>query len=97
MGQPDLVRGLTREAGVSPPVAVEGDRVAPIVRRSRQGGLLVFVFNLERGTARSRLRPRGRIAAARDLLAGRDLEVQDNGFELEVPQWDVAVVHCAEG
>ena len=25
VGQPDLVRGLTREAGVSPPVAVEGD------------------------------------------------------------------------
>ena len=48
VGQPDLVRGLTREAGVTPLVAVEGDRVAPIVRRSRQGGWLVFVFNLER-------------------------------------------------
>ena len=97
VGQPDLVRGLTREAGVSPPVAVEGDRVVPIVRRSRQGGLLLFVFNLERGTARSRLRPRGRIAGARDLLAGRNLEVRDNGFDLEIPQWDVAVVHCADG
>ena len=48
VGQPDLVRGLTREAGVTPLVAVEGDRVVPIVRRSRQGGWLVFVFNLER-------------------------------------------------
>ena len=98
VGQPDLVRGLTREAGVAPPVAVEGDRVAPIVRRSRQGGLLVFAFNLERGTARSRLRPRGRIVGGAGP-AGRAtiLRLTDNGFDLEVPQWDVAVVHCVEG
>ncbi|MCY3957933.1 MAG: beta-galactosidase [Chloroflexi bacterium] len=97
VGQPDLVRGLTREAAIAPPVAVDGDRVVPIVRRSRQGGLLLFVFNLEGGTASSRLRPRERILGARDLLAGRDLDIRDNGFDLEIPQWDVAVVHCAEG
>ena len=96
MGQPDLVRGLTREAGVTPLVAVEGDRVVPIVRRSRQGGWLAFVFNLERNRARSRLRPRGRIAGARDLLAGNDLGVEDNAFDLEIAPWEVAVVHCAE-
>ena len=58
---------------------------------------MLFVFNLERGTASSRLRPRERILGARDLLAGRDLDIRDNGFDLEIPQWDVAVVHCAEG
>ena len=80
---------------MAPLVAVEGDRVVPIVRRSRQGGWLVFVFNLERGEARSRLRARERIGGARDLLTGCDIKVEDNGFELVIPQWDVAVVHCA--
>ena len=97
VGQPDLVLGLTREAGVTGLVTAKGDRVAPIVRRSRLGGWLVFVSNPERGEARSRLRPRGRIGGVRDLLADRAVDVKDNGFELIIPPWDVAVVHCTDG
>ena len=96
LGQPDLVRGLAQEAGVTPLVAMEGDRAVPIVRRSRLGGWLVFVFNVERAEAQCRLRPRERIGGAMDLLTGCAIEVEDNGFELVIPQWDVAVVHCTE-
>ena len=76
------------------PVAIDGDRVVPVVRRSRQGGGLVFVFNLERSPAHVQLRPRWSIAAARDLLAQSDLAVEDNAFRLTINQWEVAVIHC---
>jgi hypothetical protein len=67
------------------------------VQRSRQGGWLVFVFNLERGKAQVRLRPRWPATAARDLLGQTHLEIEDNMFRLEIEQWEVAVVHCTEG
>ena len=97
VGQPDLVLGLVKEAGVEAPVAIEGDRVVPVVRRSRQGGWLVFVFNLERAAARVTLRPRWPVSAARELLGQADLDVEDNAFQLEIEPWSRAVVHCPAG
>ena len=96
VGQPEVVKGLLDEAGIEAPVAIEGDRAVPVVRRSRQGGWLVFVFNLERSTANVRLRPRWPIGSARDLLAQTELAVDDNAFRLSIEQWEVAVVHCTE-
>ena len=97
VGQPDLVLGMVGEAGIEAPVAIEGDRVVPIVRRSRQGGWLVFVFNLERAAAQVKLCPRWRITRARDLIAQVDLAVEDHAFQLKVDQWEVAVIHCTDG
>ncbi len=94
VGQPELVAGLLDEAGIEAPVEIVGDRAVPVVRRSRQGGWLVFVFNLERSTANVHLRPRWPMASARDLLAHTELAVEDNGFRLSIEQWEVAVVHC---
>ena len=95
VGLPELVLGLVGEAGIEAPVALEGDGVVRVVQRSRQGGWLVFVFNLERAKAQVRLRPRWPTAAARDLLAQADLEVEDNAFELAIDQWEIAVIHCS--
>ena len=97
VGQPDLVLGMVGEAGIAAPVAIEGDRVVPVVRRSRQGGWLVFVFNVERAAAQVKLCPRWRITRARDLIAQGDLAVEDNAFRLEIDQWEVAVIHCTDG
>ena len=95
VGQPDLVLALVKEAGVEAPVAVGGDRVVPVVRRSRQGGWLIFVFNLERQRARTTLRPRWQTRRADDLLAGAEVQTTDGAFELTVEPWEVAVIHCA--
>ena len=94
IGQPEVVQGLLDETGIEAPVVIEGDPVVPVVRRSRQGGWLVFVFNLERATAQVQLRPRWPITAARDLLREADLAVEDNAIGLTIDQWEVAVVHC---
>jgi len=42
------------------------------------------------------LRPRWRTTMARDLLAQADLALEDNAFQLEIDQWEVAVIHCSE-
>jgi len=96
IGDPGIVLALTDDAGVEPPVAVEGDRVVPIVRRSRQGGWLVFAFNIERAEARATLRPRGQIGHATDLLTGSEMALQEGGFDLRIGPWGVAVVHCTD-
>ncbi len=96
VGAADIALGLANEAGVEQPVVVEGNRAVPVVRRSRQGGALIFVFNLERAAARVKLRPRWQTGRVDDLLAGVEIARAGNEFELYIPPWNVAVVHCVE-
>ena len=96
VGDPGLVLGLTAEAGVQPPVASAGDRVVPVVRRSRMGGWLVFLFNLAAGPAQATLRPRWQTADACDLLTRSALAVSDGAFTVSLGPWATAVIHCTE-
>jgi beta-galactosidase GanA len=97
VGSTSLVLGTAERAGVSAPVAVEGDCVVPIVRRSRKGGWLVFIFNIERKPAEATLRPKWQIAGATDLLSGKEIPVTGGAFKVAVEPWEVSVVHCVEG
>jgi len=94
VGHPGVVLGLVGDAGVEPSVEVEGDPVVPVVRRSGQGGCLLFAFNIEQTEARATLRPRGQIGHATDLLTGSEVALQESGFDLRIEPWGVAVVHC---
>ena len=96
VGRPDLVLGLANEFGVHPAVSVEGDRVVPIVRKSRRGGRLLFAFNLEPRQAHVTLRPKWKTNHAYDLLAHRDVSITDDAFQITIEPWEVAVIHCAE-
>ena len=97
VGQPTLVLGLAKEFGVQPPVTVEGDRVVPVVRRSRQGGCLLFLFNVEDKEAQVTLCPRWKTKEAQDLLKGSTLSLTDGAFSLTVEPWSVSVIHYAVG
>ena len=96
VGQPDLVLGLADEFGVHPAVSVQGDRVVPIVRKSRRGGWLLFAFNLEPRQAHVTLRPKWKTTHAHDLLAHRDVPITDGAFQITIAPWEVAIIHCAE-
>ncbi|MFQ6044174.1 MAG: hypothetical protein ACE5PV_25245, partial [Candidatus Poribacteria bacterium] len=96
VGLPALVLGLTEEFGIQPQVSVEGDRVVPLVRKSRRGGWLLFVFNVERREAHITLSPRWRTIRAYDLLAQCDAPLFDDMFQLVIEPWGVAVIHCIE-
>jgi len=94
VGAAEIVLGLAGEAGVAPPLALEGEGVVPIVRRSRQGGWLVFAFNLQRTVAQVRWRPRWDSSRVHDLLAGAELALHEHSFALRIEPWSVAVVYC---
>ena len=96
VGQPDVVLGLADEFGVHPAASVEGDRVVPIVRKSRRGGWLVFALNLEPRQAHVTLRSKWNTNHAHDLLAHRDIPITDGAFQLVIEPWEVAIIHCAE-
>jgi len=97
VGSPRLVLGTAERAGVSAPVAVEGDHVVPVVRHSPKGGRLLFIFNVERKAAEATLRPKWKIAGATDLLNGKDVPITGGGFKVAVEPWEVSVVHLVDG
>ena len=96
VGQPELVLGLTNGFGIHPALSVEGDRVVPIVRKSRCGGRLVFAFNVEPQRAHVVLRPRWSTSHAYDLLAQHDIPITDGAFQISIEPWEVVVIHCTE-
>ena len=96
VGAAEIILGLAEEAGVAPIVALAGDGVVPVVRRSRQGGWLVFAFNLQRTVAQVCLRPRWDSSRAQNLLGGAELALHEHSFAVQIEPWSVAVVHCEE-
>ena len=87
---------VAREAGVESRFDVSGDRLVAYRRQSRMGGSLVFLLNLEERTARTKVRLRWKVEAARDLLAGRPLALENGAFEVEIPFGEVSVIHCTD-
>ncbi|MCY4374107.1 MAG: beta-galactosidase [Spirochaetaceae bacterium] len=94
-----LVLPLLASRGVCPPVAMAGDRVVPLRRRSRTGRDLLFLFNPSLRHASARVTPSWPITRATDLIAARDgeLEVAANGFDLAFGPASVRVVAVDRG
>ena len=93
VADPNIVLGLAKDAGIDPPVAIEGDRAVPFVRKSRQGGWLVFVFNIENNDAKVTLRPGWQVSKAVDLFLKDELAVVNGRIDLNIPTWEVAVIY----
>ena len=91
-GSPELILGILRENGIQSPVSVDGDLVVPLVRESAGGGNLIFVFNIEPRNANVFLTPQWKVIGAVDLLTGQSLQVDRNTIEVQIPQWQVAVI-----
>ena len=89
-----LLMPLLERAGVQPPVAVSGSRTVTLVREAADGGVLVFVINLEDETAAVTIKLRQAIADAVDVIAGKTLAVDDHSFAIDVPAHSVRVVHA---
>ena len=97
VGDVDIVRGLTAEAGVQPPLSIAGDRVIPVVRHSRRDGRIIFLFNLEPQRARVHVTPTWTLAGATDLLTGSEIAVDGDGhMQLTLDPWSVAIVHTSD-
>ena len=68
----------------------------PVLRRSKQGGWLVFVQNLSRQAASATLRPAWPVSEVTDLIAHAPVAADDNGFQVTMEPWSVGVFHCDE-
>ncbi len=91
---PNLALSLFNSVGISQPFVLEGDRLIVFRRGSRRGGSLIFLLNLEKSTARTRVQPRWKIRTATDLLNHRELEVQWGGFSVQMGFAEVSVIYC---
>lgn len=89
-----ILLGILRDSGIEAPVAMDGDRVIPVVRESAKSGRLVFLFNVERRDANVFFAPRWNVVTARDLLTGEILPQDGDFFHAAVSQWGVGVIHC---
>ncbi len=89
-----LVLPLLAGRGVRPPVAVTGDRIVPLRRRSRTGRDLLFLLNPSLRHAAARVTPSWPITRAADVLAERDAElaVTAGGLDLAFGPGSVRVV-----
>ena len=94
MGSPDILLGVLAELDIEASVAMDGDRVIPVVRESALGGRLLFLFNVESRDASVSFSPGWSVSTARDLLTGAELARDGEHFHVDVPQWGVGVVHC---
>lgn len=56
----------------------------------------MFLLNLEERTARTKVGLRWEAEAARDLLAGQSLALENGSFEVEIPFGEVSVIHCTD-
>lgn len=84
---------LLKSFGIDMPVRTEGDRIIVQRARSRQGGWLLFLFNLERKAAETRVTPAWEFSEADDLLEERPLAVKEGHFATRVPAGGVKVLH----
>ena len=92
-GNPAIVEGLLADAGVRRPVEVDCDGVVPVVRNSRAGGRLVFLFNLGLTAADVRVSTPWQSSNATDLLSGESLPAANGSVRTRVEPWRVGVLH----
>ncbi len=94
-GCPAVVDGLLARAGVRRPVEVDCGDVVPLVRMSRAGGRLVFLFNLGLTAADVRVSTTWQTGKATDLLSGAALQTSEGAVRTRVEAWRVSVLHFA--
>lgn len=90
----DLILNLLKTLSIKSPISLVGDRVVAFRRRSKLGGSLIFLLNLERRTAKTTIAPGWKLTSVTDLINKQELALRNNGFQVELPFGQVGVFHC---
>jgi len=96
VGPEKLILPLFASFRVGSPFAIAGDRLVAFRRTSKQGGSLIFLFNLEPQTARARVKVNWQVGSVTDLFEKTELELDRGSFQVELPPGSVKVLHAAD-
>lgn len=91
-----FIGSLLQSYGIQAPVRTGGDRIIVQQTRSKSGGWLLFLFNLETKAAQVELTPSWKFSLARDLVDDRAIPVQGGRFAVEVAAGSIRAIHCGE-
>ncbi len=91
----EVLLPLVRSLGIGAPVKTQGDRIIVQRARSRQGGWLLFLFNLQDQIVRVQLSPQWKFSTVRDLIARRALRVRAQKISTHVPAGEVEVLYVS--
>ncbi len=91
----EVLLPLVRSLGIGAPVKTQGDRIIVQRARSRQGGWLLFLFNLQDQIVRVQLSPQWKFSTVRDLIARRALRVREQKISTHVPAGEVEVLYVS--
>ena len=94
VGTPVLVLPLFESMGIVSPFKLSGDKLIVMRRKSKLGGWLIFLFNLEFKEAKTTVKLDWKVKEAEDLLEKKKISVKDNSFALTVHPGSVKVIHC---
>ena len=96
VGAPELILPLFDSFGTRSPFTLKGDKLIAMRRRSKLGGWLVFLFNLETKQALTEVVVGSGVTEAHDLLEESPLILIDGSFSVDLEPGDMTVVHCTE-
>ena len=96
-GVPSLILPLFGSFGVTSPITLNGDKLIAMRRRSRIGGWLVFLFNLEFRTAEATVAFNCVVSKATDVLEEKTLSVVDGGCSVTVDPGAVKLIYYNKG
>ena len=73
---------------------IEGDKLIRLVRKSKKGGHLVFLFNIERRKAKTVITPNWKYRDIQDKLGNANLnEINQGSIGIEIEPWDLNVLY----
>jgi len=75
-------------------VCLNTEKVIPIVRKSNESGILIFLFNLNEKKITCEVVSKIDIKSSVDLINDKTLELSNNIFNVEIQKLGLSIIHC---
>ena len=94
IGSKDLLLGIVNENNIHIPLEMAGDKLISLVRKSKMGGHLVFLFNIERTQATTTIKPNWKYTHIEDKLGNASSsKPNSNSINIEIEPWDLNILY----
>ena len=94
IGSTELILGIINENKIRAPLKITGDKIVPIVRKSKKGGFIVFLFNIEARKAKTFIKPNWKYNKIEDKLGNAVINTHgSNSITIEIAPWDLNILY----